>query len=421
MSDTKIEPGTAGGLLRERFSALERDVGGAPAVFCDAPGGTQVPDSVVDAMTGYLKRSNANSHGAFITSRQTDETIARAREATADLLNGDASEVIFGPNMTTLAFALSRSLARTLRPGDEVVVTRLDHDANIAPWVSAASDAGAKVRFADFDPADGTLDESSLLACVNERTRLVALTLASNALGTITPASRLVAAIKNAGDALVIADGVHLAQHRRIDVAALGADAVFVSPYKVFGPHLGVMWAQRALLERLPAYKVRPAPDAPPDRFETGTKAHEALAGWIAAVDYLADIGTLAGAQGGRRARLGAAFAAIERYEQGLTQRFLAGLQTLSGIRLYGLADPARLSERTPTFALRLNGQHPRASAEALAERGIFAWDGNYYAVEVMERLGLEDSGGALRIGFCHYNTHAEVDRVLAALDALGG
>lgn len=421
MTTARGELSATDGLLRARFSALERDAGGVQAVFCDAPGGTQVPDSVIAAVAGYLGNRNANSHGAFVTSVETGETIARARAATADLLNGDAAEVVFGPNMTTLAFALSRSLARSLAPGDEVVVTRLDHDANIAPWVAAAADAGAAVRFADLDPAGGTLDEESFISCLSGRTRLVAFTLASNALGTITPAARLVAAVKQAGDALVIADGVHLAQHRRIDVAALGADVVFISPYKVFGPHLGVMWARRDLLERLPAYKVRPAPGAPPDRFETGTKAHESLAGWSAAVDHLAAIGELAGARGDRRALLAAAFGQIERYEQGLARRFLDGLGALAGVSLYGLADPARLAERTPTFAVRAGGQHPRASAEALAARGIFAWDGNYYAVEVMERLGLEDSGGALRIGFCHYNTHAEVDRVLEALEALAG
>ncbi|MGA9162670.1 MAG: cysteine desulfurase-like protein [Actinomycetota bacterium] len=401
---------------RSRFPALVREVDGRPAVFVDAPGGSQVPDAVIEAMAGYLRRSNANAHGAFATSQETDDVIAEAHRASADLLNADVDEVIFGPNATTLLFAISRSVARMLGPGDEVVVTRLDHDANVRPWVLAAEEAGATVRWVDIREQDATLDPASFEAALSERTKVVAFSLASNAVGTITPAAELTRLVHERTPAIVACDGVHLAQHRRIDVRAIGADLVVCSPYKVFGPHLGIAFGRREVLSSLRPYKVRPADDALPFAFETGTQNHEGFAGWIAAVDYLAGLG----AAQGRRAALADAFdRVIVPYEAGLSERFLAGIGDIASVRLYGIAEPGRVAERTPTFAIRVGDQHPAETAKTLAERGIFVWDGNYYALEIMERLGLQDSGGAVRVGFCHYNTPAEVDRVLEELAAL--
>ena len=402
--------------VRSRFPSLAREMDGRPVVFADAPGGSQVPEAVIEAMSGYLRRSNANAHGAFATSQETDDVIVGAHRAAADLLNADPDEVIFGPNATSLLLAISRSVGRTLSPGDEVVVTRLDHDANVRPWVLAAEDAGATVRWVDLRAEDVTLDVESFEATLSERTKVVAFTLASNAVGTVTPAASLVRIVRERTKAIVACDGVHVAQHRGIDVRAIGADLVACSPYKIFGPHLGIVFGRRALLDALRPYKVRPASDEPPEAFETGTQNHEAFAGWIAAVDHLAG---LAG-EGDRRARLRDAFEhAIVPYEAELSRRFLDGIGSISGIRLFGIADAGRVHERTPTFAIRVGDRHPAETAKALAERGVYVWDGNYYALELMERLGLEETGGAVRIGFCHYNTPAEVDRVLEELAAL--
>jgi cysteine desulfurase family protein (TIGR01976 family) len=402
--------------VRARFPALAREMDGRPVVLVDAPGGSQVPEPVVEAMAAYLRSSNANAHGAFATAQETDQVIEEAHRAAADLLNADVDEVVFGPNATTLLFAVSRSIGRTLRPGDEVVVTRLDHDANVRPWVLTAADTGASVRWVDLRDEDVTLDTESFEAALTERTKVVAFTLASNAVGTITPARDLVRLVRDRTNALAVCDGVHLAQHRRVDVRAIGADLVACSPYKIFGPHLGILYGRRDVLSRLTPYKVRPAPDARPGAFETGTQNHEGMAGWIAAVDYLAGLG------GGptRRTAIESAFAsAIAPWEDGLSRRFLEGLNAIDGIRLWGIADLDRVEERTPTFALRVRDRHPAETAKALAERGVFVWDGHYYALELMERLGLQETGGAVRIGFTHYHTPEEVDRVLEELAAL--
>jgi cysteine desulfurase family protein (TIGR01976 family) len=374
-------------------------------VFADAPGGTQVPDTVIEAMAGYLRRSNANTGGAFDASRETDALVAEAREVAARLLGADPDEVSFGQNTTSLAFALSRSVARDLGPTDEVVVTVLDHDANVAPWLEASTDAGATVRWVDLREPECTLDTASLEAALSERTRVVAFTLASNAVGSITPAVDVVRMVhERAPRAIIVADGVHLAQHRPIDAHALGADVLFCSPYKFFGPHLGLMVARRESQARWHPYRVRPQFDTGPDRWETGTLSHEALAGLVATVEYLEWVGGME---------------AVRAMEVPLTERFLSGLRDVPGLTLYGIADPARAEERTPTFAVRLAGWAPRTLAEELGRRGIFVWDGNYFALAVMERLGLESTGGAVRIGFCHYNTTEEVDRVLEELRAL--
>jgi cysteine desulfurase family protein (TIGR01976 family) len=393
--------------VRARFPALKREVAGRPAVFADAPGGTQVPFEVIEAMTAYYERSNANRGGEFITTIETDEIVESARSAVADFLNCDASEVVFGPNMTTLAFALSRSLVRELEEGDEIVVTRLDHDANISPWLAAAEDAGAIVRWVDFS-SDFRLDLDSLDSALNERTRIVAFTLASNALGTVTDAPAIVERARGVG-ALVIADAVHFAPHRLIDVRALGVDVLFCSPYKFFGPHAGVMYARRALLDSWHPYRVRPSIDESPWRWETGTANHEGIAGIGACVNYIANA---VPGSGSRRSRIVNSMQVAHEHQQALTEQFLAGVAGIQGVILYG---PDHTS-RTSTFALRVRDQHPDDSARRFAGSGVFVWSGNYYALAVMEALDLEHSGGAVRVGFCHYNTHDEVDQVLETL-----
>jgi len=408
--------------VRERFPALQRRLDGRACVYLDAPGGSQVPDTVIDAMVGYLRSRNSNTHGAFVTSVETDELIAEARRSGAAFTGADPDEIVFGPNATTLLFAFSRAVGRELGPGDEVLVTTLDHDANITPWVMAAEDAGATVRTVDIREEDATLDIDSFRANLSERTKVAAFTLASNAVGTVTPAPDLVRAVRDASPhAIVAVDAVHVAQHRALDLHGLGADVLACSPYKFFGPHLGILAARRDLLERLRPYKVRPAEDVVPDRWETGTKSHEGLAGLVAAVGYIASVGAEFGepAEGTLRGEVLAGMEAIRTYERTLSARFLDGLSAIPALRLWGIADPARLDERTPTFAVRVGEQHPLETASALGQHGIFVWDGHYYALALMERLGLQETGGAVRVGLCHYNTPAEVDRILEELAAL--
>jgi cysteine desulfurase family protein (TIGR01976 family) len=407
--------------LRSRFPALARTQAGRPIVYADAPGGSQVPDTVIDAVASHYRGGISNMDGVFAASEELETAVGAARRAGADLAGVEPDQVVFGPNSTSLLFHLSRSFARTIGPGDEIVVTRLDHDANVRPWLLAARDAGAKVRWVDVRTGDATLDLDSFDAALERRPRLVAFTLASNAVGTVTPASDLVARAKAAG-ALVAVDGVHVAQHRSIDLAAIGADIVTISPYKVFGPHMGMVAASPEVLDGWDPYRVRPADRYPsPERWETGTQNHEAMAGFVAAVDYLAEVGSLHGRPGDdtRRAAIVAAYDAIGAHERELARRFLEGIDRIGGINLFGIADPERLDERTPTFAVRVGDRHPRETAKALAEQGIFVWDGHYYAIELVERLGLLESGGAVRIGFCHYHSAGEVDRVLEALEDL--
>lgn len=424
--------------IRAQFPALAQEIGGQPAVFFDGPGGTQVPRRVIDAIGDYLIRANANTHGAFATSRRTDETIAAAHAAMADLLGCDSDEVVFGPNMTTLTFAISRAIGRELGPGDEIVVTRLDHDANVAPW-RALEERGVTVRAVDIDVEDCTLDMDDMARQIGARTKLVAIGYASNAVGTINDVAA-VTRMAHAVGALSYVDAVHYAPHGPIDVRAIGCDFLACSPYKFFAPHMGALYGRREHMERLRPYKVRPAGDQAPDRWETGTKNHEGLAGVAAAIDYLAELGrktagdrrlatdaevsaihnSQANAQQ-RRSDLLAAMAAIRDYERGLAERLIAGLLTVPGLTFYGIGDPARFAERTPTVSVRVAGHTPRALAEALGEQGIFVWDGNYYALSLTERLGVEADGGMLRIGLVHYNTAAEVDRLLAALLEIAG
>lgn len=402
--------------IRERFPALARlGPDGRAVVLVDAPGGSQVPDSVIDAVAGHYRRGLSNTHGSFPTSEETDAVITDARRAAADLVGVEPDEIVFGANATTLLFHLSRSFGKTLRPGDEVILTRLDHDANIRPWALAAADAGATIRWVDIDIRDATLDLASFEEALSERTRLLAFTLASNAVGSIPPAAELARRAKALG-AMVALDGVHFAQHRLIDLYGVGADLVTCSAYKFFGPHLGILAARREVLQTLHPYKLVPAPDVSPERWETGTQNHEGLAGLSEAVAYLC---TLGGRDGSRRERLLAAYEAIVQHERELARRFLEGVASLPDVRSWGISDVDRLDERTPTFALRVGDQAPRETTKLLAERGIFAWDGDYYAREVMARLDLLDSGGAVRIGLCHYHTPREVDRVLDALAEL--
>jgi cysteine desulfurase family protein (TIGR01976 family) len=400
--------------VRARFPALARLApDGTPYVWTDAPGGSQMVDAAIAAVTDRMRAGASNTHGAFPLSAEIDALIDQARRAGADLLGCDPNEIVFGQNATSLLLHLSRSVARAWRPGDEIVVTRLDHDANVRPWILAARDAGATVRWIDVRDDDVTLDVHAFDEQLSDRTKLVAFTLASNAVGTIPPAAELTRRAKETG-ALVAVDGVHLAQHRSIDLHALGADVVATSPYKYFGPHQGMLGVRASLLAGLEPYRLKAAPDEDPDRWESGTQNHEALAGTIAAIGYLAELG----GGGEWRGAIRTGYAAIEAHERSLAARFLEGVARLGRVRVYGITDPARLDERTPTFAVRVGDEHPVATSGALADRGIFTWDGHYYAIEVFERLGLLDSGGAVRIGFCHYHTLDDVDRVLDALAA---
>jgi cysteine desulfurase family protein (TIGR01976 family) len=390
--------------IRARFPALR---GERPPAFLDGPGGSQVPESVIEAMADCLRETNANLGGPFETSVEAVKLVERGRAAAAAFTGSAPEEIAFGANMTTLNFQLAHAVARTLEPGDEIVVTALDHDANVSPWLLVAEDHGLVVRTAPLRLDDVTLDLDGLEALMGERTRVVAFTLASNAVGSITDAARIAAAAHRVG-ALAWGDGVHLAPHRRLDRAGLDLDVLLCSPYKFFGPHLGVAAIRRELAERLPADRVRPADEWPPGhRFETGTQSHEAIAGTVAAIDYLRALGD---------GDLGRAYERIEAHEQALSRRFLEGLP--AGVRLYGIADSARVTERTPTFCLNVDGHEPRELAGLLAREDIYVWDGDYYALEPMRALGLGKEG-AVRVGFLHYTTTDEVDRTLAVLDWL--
>jgi len=412
------------GEIRKLFPSLSQqtDEGRLP-VFLDNPGGTQVPQPVIDAVGEYYRRMNANSGGAFATSRRSDAAVEAARERMADFLNAQCpEEIVFGANMTTLNFALSRALAKTLRTGDEIVVTRMDHDGNIAPWLRIAEDHRLKVRWVDMRPDDCTLDMDSLAAALSDRTRIVAIVHASNAVGTINPV-REVAEMAHAAGALVVTDAVQSAPHVPIDVRSMGCDFLLCSAYKFFGPHVGIMWGRYELLAELPAYKVRPAADIPPFRWETGTLSFETINGVSAAIDYLASIGEQFGAGDfadvdGRRLVLKRSMAAIQAYEHGLTRHLIEGLQSLPGVSMAGITEPERSCERVPVVSFVVAGHTPRAVAEYLGARDIYVWDGDYYAPEVMRRLGRGEQG-MVRVGLVHYNTAAEVDRFIGALEGL--
>jgi len=370
-------------------------------------------------VSGYYRTINANTHGAFASSRRTDEMLAEAHQAAADLLGCDADEVAFGQNMTTLTFALSRAIGEALGPGDEVLLTILDHDANFTPWARMASDRGATAQVVDIIESDCSLDQGDLGRKLGPRTRVVAVGMASNATGTRTDVAAIARRAHEVG-ALVFVDAVHAAPHGPIDVRAIDCDFLACSSYKFFAPHLGLLYGRRELMARLPAYKVRPAGDVGPDRWETGTLNHEGIAGFLAAIGYLAELGRRVDpAAGSRRAALLAAMTAIQAYERELSARLLAVLGEIPGVTLYGITDPGRLEWRTPTLSVRLAGHAPARVARHLAARGICCWDGNFYAQNLSERLGVESSGGFVRIGLVHYNTFEEIDRLGQALAEL--
>jgi cysteine desulfurase family protein (TIGR01976 family) len=405
--------------IRRQFPALQEEFNGRPAIFFDNPGGTQVHGSVIQAMADYMIRRNANTHGLFETSRRTDEVIDEAHRAAADLLGCEADEVVFGNNMTSLTFQISRSLAREFRPRDEIVVTRLDHDANVMPWVMAAEDMGATIQWVDIDVETGTLDMYDMRRKITPRTKLVAVGYASNATGSINDVARVVQMAREV-NAYTYVDAVQYAPHNLIDVKALGCDFLACSSYKFFGPHAGLLYGKREHLDRLMAYKVRPASDEPPGKWETGTQNHEGMAGVTAAINYLAEVGVVYGSQrdgAGRRHKLMSAWEVIHDYEMLLTERLITGLLSIPGVRIYGLTDRSDWDKRLATVVLRKSGATPQQLAGALAAENVFAWDGNFYALSISERMGVEESGGFLRLGLVHYNTEEEIDHCLNVID----
>jgi len=425
MSTSRGMPAFDAEALRSEFPALRRTgPEGRPVVFLDGPGGTQVPQRVVDAVADYYVRSNANSGGAFATSEASDATADEAHAAVADFLGAAGpDEIKFGYNMTTLTLHLGRSIGATLRPGDEIVVTTLDHEANVSTWEAMAQDRGLTVRKVDVHLDDVTLDLEDLESKLNDRTRLVAVGYASNAVGTVNPVAEIVARAHEVG-ALTFVDAVAYAPHGPIDVRAIDTDFLACSAYKWFGPHLGALYGKAEVLDRLPAFKVRPAHD----RFETGTPNYEGIAGTLAATDYLRDVGRSygdvaaapgAGGASERRRELVAGLVAIADYERQLVERLIAGLAAIDGVTIHGITDPARAAERVPTVSVSLDAIGPRAAAEALGREGIFTWDGDFYATGLIERLGKASTGGVLRLGLVHYNTAAEVDRTLEALERI--
>jgi cysteine desulfurase family protein (TIGR01976 family) len=400
---------------RSQFPALETKVNGYPAAFLDGPAGTQVPASVIAAIQNYLTHFNANHGGSFQTSRQSDEMIASTRAAMADFFHCSSDEVVFGQNMTTLTFALSRAIGREFGRGDEILLTTLDHDANFSPW-KALEEKGLTIRVADIREEDCTLDLEDLRSKLTDRTRLVAVGYASNAVGSINPV-REITRLAHAAGAMTYIDAVHYAPHGLIDVEKLDCDFLVCSPYKFFGPHMGTLFGKREHLERFRPYKVRPSLDEAPDRWETGTLAHELIAGVGAAVEYIADVGRSCNPRAKtRREALSSAYSATVAHERRLIEKLIKGLQTIPGLCIYGITDPKRFEERCSTLSLRIGDHPPKEIAEFLAERGIFTWDGNYYALNLSERLGVETRGGMLRIGLVHYNTSEEVERLLGAL-----
>jgi len=401
--------------VRAQFPALKQMVNGKPAVFFDAPGGTQVPQSVISAISEYLAKWNANLGGAFLTSERSDLVVEQAHEAMADFFNCAPDEVVFGANMTTLTFTLSRAIGRELKSGDELLVTVLDHDANVSPWV-CLEERGAKVRTADIRPSDCTLDMFDLQAKIRRSTKLVAVGWAANAVGTINDVGEAIRLAHEVG-AMTFIDAVHYAPHGLIDVKAIDTDFLACSSYKFFGPHQGILYGKREQLLRLRPYKLRVCSEKLPDRWETGTQNHECMAGVAAAIDYIAEVGRYHSSEvKTRREAMVAAYEVFQQHERELAQQLIRGLLEIPGLTLYGITDPAKFEQRTPTVAIRLEGYTPRDLAMRLGERGIFTWDGNYYAINLAERLGVQQSGGMLRIGLAHYNKAEEVERVLTEL-----
>lgn len=408
-------------IIRQQFPALAR-----PAIFFDNPGGTQIAKPSIDRITKYLVESNANHEGAFETSIASDAVLDEAHQAMADFYNAASpQEIVFGNNMTTLTLHISRSISREWKEGDEIVLTRLDHDANVTPWILGAQDRGVKVNWVDFDVEDGTLKLDELQKALDRKPRLLAVGYASNALGTINPVQKIVKMAHAAGT-LVYIDAVQYAPHGPIDVQKLNCDFLVSSAYKFFGTHVGILYGKRDLLERLFAYKVRPATNELPGKFETGTQNHEGIAGVLGALEYFEWIGKEFGGEyveglqedgyTGRALELKKGMTAIRAYEFELNRALLSALESVPGLHIFGLTDPRRLDERVATFSFRIGDIPPRKIAEALAKENIYVWDGHYYAINVTERLGVEEKGGMVRVGAAHYNTLEEIARLKDAL-----
>ncbi len=401
--------------VREQFPSLKEQIAGRPAAFLDGPAGTQVPRQVMDAITNYLTHANANTYGMFETSRRTNAMLSSVRAAMADFFHCSAEEVVFGQNMTTITMGLARAIGRELNAGDEIVVTTLDHDANVGPW-RALEEKGVVIKQVDIREADCTLDLEDLRRKISSKTKLVAVGYASNMVGTINPVSEI-RKMAHAAGALMFIDAVHYAPHGLIDVKALDCDFLVCSPYKFFGPHMGTLYGKKEHLERFKPYKVRPATNASPECWETGTQVHELIAGIGAAVDYIAELGRRCdGTAKTRREALAAAYAATAPYERALLTRLLDGLEMLPGTQVFGITDRARFGERCATVSFRIGEHNPTKIAEFLGDRGVFTWDGNFYALNLSERLGVEQKGGVLRVGLVHYNTAEEVDRLISRL-----
>jgi len=422
LSTTQAEIKTSFDLawVRSQFPSLSQKVNGQQAVFLDGPGGTQVPQRVIDAISDYLKRNNANTGGAYMTSRNTEAMIAGARTAMADFLGCDADEIVFGPSMTSLTYAFSAAIGKGLRAGDEIVLTHLDHDANVSTW-RALEENGVVTRTAEIHEEDCTLDMNDLASKIGSRTKVVAAGYAANAVGTINDVKEIVRLAHQQG-AMAFVDAVHYAPHGAIDVRALDCDFLVCSTYKFFGPHMAVLYGKREHLQKLHPYKLRANTNAIPNRWEWGTLNHECVAGIAACVEYLADLGrSVNPAAGSRRAALLSAFEAIQKHERGLIEVLIPGLMAIRGLKLYGISDPKQFARRCPTVAVRIKGHTPLELATRLGERGFFTWDGNYYALNLTERLDVEKDGGFLRIGLAHYNTMEEVERLLTAVSEIVG
>lgn len=411
-------------VIRQQFPSLNR-----PAIFFDNPGGTQIAKQSIDRITKYLIENNANHEGAFATSIASDAVLDEAHQAMADFYNApSAKEIVFGNNMTTLTLHLSRSISRDWKEGDEIVLTRLDHDANVTPWVLAAQDKGVKVNWVDFDVEDGTLNMESMKKALERKPKLVAVGYASNSLGTLNPIEKITKMAHDAG-ALVYVDAVQYAVHGPIDVQKIDCDFLVSSSYKYFGPHAGILYGKRELLEKLVAYKVRPATNELPGKFETGTQNHEGIAGILGAIEYFEWLGREFGSEyaselrqqgySGRKLLLKQAMTAVHAYEFELSRALLSALEAVPNIRIFGNTDPRRLDERIATFSFRIGDMNPRSVAEKLAAENIYVWDGNYYAINVSERLGLEDKGGMVRVGAVHYNTVDEINRLGEVLNKI--
>ncbi len=413
-------------LVRSQFPALSLTDEGRRRVYLDNPAGTQVPKQVIDRTVSCMTRSNSNLGGFFPTTIEAGEIVEQAHVAMADFMNAPSpDEIVYGQNMTTLTFHISRSIGKMMKPGDEIVVTRMDHDGNIGPWLALADDLDLVIRWFDFDPETFEFDVDTFDAVLSDRTRLVALNYASNLTGTLNDVKTLIAKAKAAG-ALTYVDAVQFAPHGLIDVQDLDCDFLVCSPYKFYGPHQGVLWGRLDLMEELVPYKVRPASAQSPGKFETGTLSHEGMAGTLGAVEYIAWLGTAAGSSNvnlndgasDRRKAIATGMAAMIQHENGLTAQLIEGLHEIPGLKIQGITNLNRLEHRVPTVSVTVEGHRPVNIAKSLAAENIFVWNGHNYALEVVRTLGLESSGGVVRIGLAHYNTENEVDEAVQAVRA---